>query len=163
MKKKNNIILFILLSFISASIISSVFVIRYYLDVSSKNKQNTITNIQNNQIEINIVYNLALIYNNKKETIKYYCFSTISSSIYNVKNIEYSLNDLNFNKYISTKVEDNILYFNFISDETNIYKQEISKDGLLINQSIFNLSIFSKHNKTNIEFKINNHQTNFKF
>lgn len=163
MKKKNNIILFILLSFISASIISSVFVIRYYLDVSSKNKQNTITNIQNNQIEINIVYNLALIYNNKKETIKYYCFSTISSSIYNVKNIEYSLNDLNFNKYISTKVEDDILYFNFISDETNIYKQEISKDGLLINQSIFNLSIFSKHNKTNIEFKINNHQTNFKF
>ncbi len=163
MKKKNNIILFILLSFISASIISSIFVIRYYLDVSSKNKQNTITNIQNNQIEINIVYNLALIYNNKKETIKYYCFSTISSSIYNVKNIEYSLNDLNFNKYISTKVEDNILYFNFISDETNIYKQEISKDGLLINQSIFNLSIFSKHNKTNIEFKINNHQTNFNF
>ena len=163
MKKKNNIILFILLSFISASIISSVFVIRYYLDVSSKNKQNTITNIQNNQIEINIVYNLALIYNNKKETIKYYCFSTISSSIYNVKNIEYSLNDLNFNKYISTKVEDDILYFNFISDETNIYKQEISKNGLLINQSIFNLSIFSKHNKTNIEFKINNHQTNFNF
>ena len=163
MKKKNNIILFILLSFISASIISSIFVIRYYLDVSSKNKQNTITNIQNNQIEINIVYNLALIYNNKKETIKYYCFSTISSSIYNVKNIEYSLNDLNFNKYISTKVEDNVLYFNFISDETNIYKQEISKDGLLINQSIFNLSIFSKHNKTNIEFKINNHQTNFNF
>lgn len=163
MKKKNNIILFILLSFISASIISSVFVIRYYLDVTSKNKQNTITNIENNQIEINTVYNVALIYNNKKETIKYYCFSMISSSIYNVKNIEYSLNDLNFNKYISTKVEDDVLYFNFISDETNIYKQEILKDGLLKNQSIFNLSIFPKHNKVNIEFKINNHQTNFNF
>ncbi len=163
MKKKNNIILFILLSFISISIISSVFVIRYYLDVSSKNKQNTITNIQNNQIEINTIYNVALIYNNKKETIKYYCFSTISSSIYNVKNIEYSLNDLNFNKYISTKVEDDILYFTFLSDETNIYKQEISKDGLLINQSIFNLSIFTKHNKANIKFKINNYQASFNF
>lgn len=163
MKKYNNIILFILLSFVSVSIISSIFLIRYYLEIDNKKNEQVITNIKNDHIYLNTVYDVSLIYKSKKEAIEYYSFSIASSSKYKTKNLEYKLTDINYKKYIKANIINNNFNFNFILSELDIYKIEILNDGSLINKSIFNLTIISKHMRYTLDFKINTEKIGFNF
>lgn len=163
MKKYNNIIIFILLSFVSASIISSIFLIRYYLEIDNKKNEQVITNIKSDHIYSNTVYDVSLFYKNKKEAIEYYSFSITSSSKYKTKNLEYKLTDINYKKHIKANIINNNFSFNFILGELDIYKIEILNDGSLINKSIFNLTIISKHIRYTLDFKINTEKTSFNF
>ncbi len=164
MKIKYKILIFLSLVTASLLIISSTFILSYFL-YKDQDALTVETNFNSDYLYTNNDYYIKFNTSKKDDYIKKYYLKINDDVTYLYNSTNYYFKNLNWNKYIKVNLEDKILNFNCLNTVKEIFEKEIGNNGVISvnNEFNFQFNIYLNSYKYSTNFNIMTNRNKFIF